>query len=87
VSSGSPGALSDLREIESMTDEAVKHHPGRPRACPPEAILEVLRLSHLGWGTRSITADLRRRGFDLSRRSVQRVVQGLGVYERTETRS
>ncbi len=58
---------------------------GRPRACPPEAVLEVLRLSRLGLGTQAITTDLRRRGFGLSRRSVQRVVRGQGVYERNRT--
>jgi transposase len=62
--------------------DSVTGRPGRPRACSPEAILEVLRLSDLGWGTRSITSELKRRGIDLSRRSVQRVVNGEGVYKR-----
>ena len=55
---------------------------GRPRACPPAAALEVLRLSATrGMGSRAIATELRRRGIDVSRRTVQRVLSRQGVYE------
>ena len=63
-------------------DHPALRHPGRPRACPQDIADEVLRLSRLGHGTRYIASELRRRGKDVSRRSVQRVVNGEGVYER-----
>ncbi len=56
------------------------HHPGRPRAIPPELFVTVLALYEAGLGYRSIANRLNDQGIRATYSSVRRLVKGDGAY-------
>lgn len=61
-----------------MNDEIYENYykkPGRPRALPDSIILEILDLYNHGFGYRSITRQLEKKGITVDWSSVRRLIK------------